>query len=733
MKTASKAKKILWRYLAIYLVAFICLLAMLLPGYLLFENALCENAAHTSQLVLNEGIQRLESELNSTLTALHTLSESYKIRTLSYMDPAFQSQDVTAVREGLTLYEQIISPLTLPQQTGIYLKNDLIIHNGQLYKSTKEFSNFFTVSGINNFASLLDIFRQHGGAFVFWPAQVSYQDSMLSEVFFFAASLPLETKWSGTIGYSILDTEAVASSLALPDTLQHARLRLYDAAGTLLVDTTGSAAQNQLVSISAYSSNYGLYAELDIEYSHIINQLSTYLRLMLLFFAAYIVFGGVLLVVLARRNLRPLVTALDGAQNIYAEMQRSTPQDERTATDYLSTFLQYVRNTLRENQALIKRQRDSLASSTFELLLHEDTAFSVDGRTSDLLIELPPKWRMVVIRILHSDDISPDDYSQLQLFLLSVLHTLPDISLHHFTLDMLVVIVSAGAGRACIDGLIHQIGDALLSQMQLEIQSAVSSLHEGILALCEAFAALRTRLRMLGSELPMPPYYEEDSPHHIEVLEAEYSSGTQLYDALMRGDTQLACDRINGMAAVLREHSQPSETDVQQFFFLCRHALNCAQRALNEADFVCPTYKKHTDVGQLCARLTESAVQLCNRARQQLLDNANSFDRSVLAWIDANTSDSSLCVQKVGEQFSLSATTLQRVMHRSVGKSFLEYVDEMRMSKACTLLETTDLPVKEIALQCGYTSFNTFYKAFRRRYQTTPSSMRSSIEDTNRR
>jgi transcriptional regulator GlxA family with amidase domain len=51
-------------------------------------------------------------------------------------------------------------------------------------------------------------------------------------------------------------------------------------------------------------------------------------------------------------------------------------------------------------------------------------------------------------------------------------------------------------------------------------------------------------------------------------------------------------------------------------------------------------------------------------------------------------------------------------------------VEELRLDHAMQLLRTTDLNITDIAEQCGFSTANTFYKAFRRKYQLSPSAVR---------
>ena len=76
------------------------------------------------------------------------------------------------------------------------------------------------------------------------------------------------------------------------------------------------------------------------------------------------------------------------------------------------------------------------------------------------------------------------------------------------------------------------------------------------------------------------------------------------------------------------------------------------------------------------------------------------------------------------ERFKISKKYLSQFLKEQTGKSYTEYVEELRLDHAMQLLRTTDLNITDIAEQCGFSTANTFYKAFRRKYQLSPSAVR---------
>jgi AraC-like DNA-binding protein len=79
---------------------------------------------------------------------------------------------------------------------------------------------------------------------------------------------------------------------------------------------------------------------------------------------------------------------------------------------------------------------------------------------------------------------------------------------------------------------------------------------------------------------------------------------------------------------------------------------------------------------------------------------------------------------EIAEAVHLSEPQLGRVFKAATGKTVLERLTEIRMSKARTLLLETDLPVTQIALDVGITSFSHFSKVFRSTSGHTPKDFR---------
>lgn len=74
----------------------------------------------------------------------------------------------------------------------------------------------------------------------------------------------------------------------------------------------------------------------------------------------------------------------------------------------------------------------------------------------------------------------------------------------------------------------------------------------------------------------------------------------------------------------------------------------------------------------------------------------------------------------------VSVGYLSRLVREHSGRSFAEYVAELRLERATHLLNDTAYSVREIAALVGYNDQDTFIRNFRRHYGTTPGRYRSA-------
>jgi AraC family transcriptional regulator, regulatory protein of adaptative response / methylphosphotriester-DNA alkyltransferase methyltransferase len=94
--------------------------------------------------------------------------------------------------------------------------------------------------------------------------------------------------------------------------------------------------------------------------------------------------------------------------------------------------------------------------------------------------------------------------------------------------------------------------------------------------------------------------------------------------------------------------------------------------------------------------------------------------------IEARHPDPTLCLDGVAREIATSSRQLQRVFSELAGRAFRDELAAVRMQHGAELLQTTDLPVAEIARRVGYRQAAQFAKAFRRHHGVSPSALRQA-------
>jgi len=79
-----------------------------------------------------------------------------------------------------------------------------------------------------------------------------------------------------------------------------------------------------------------------------------------------------------------------------------------------------------------------------------------------------------------------------------------------------------------------------------------------------------------------------------------------------------------------------------------------------------------------------------------------------------------LTLEELAETEQLTPPYLSRYFQQHMGQTFLKYLNGIRLEHALYYLLETDLPIIQIAMECGFTNLNTFHKLFKDTFHTTP-------------
>jgi AraC-like DNA-binding protein len=79
-----------------------------------------------------------------------------------------------------------------------------------------------------------------------------------------------------------------------------------------------------------------------------------------------------------------------------------------------------------------------------------------------------------------------------------------------------------------------------------------------------------------------------------------------------------------------------------------------------------------------------------------------------------------LSLDELAARFGLNPTYLSRAYRVQSGRTIVEYVNQVRITKSCILLKHSDASILDISLSVGYNSLSLFNRNFRRILGTSP-------------
>ncbi len=124
---------------------------------------------------------------------------------------------------------------------------------------------------------------------------------------------------------------------------------------------------------------------------------------------------------------------------------------------------------------------------------------------------------------------------------------------------------------------------------------------------------------------------------------------------------------------------------------------------------------------------------------QRLLTNlsfqhSNDFHNSeriekIYNYVRANFSKK-IMLEEAAALLNMSVVSFSRLIKQRTGKSFIEFVNEMRLGYATRLLIESNKSVSEICYECGFNNISNFNRTFKKKQKCTPSEFRMNFNGT---
>lgn len=263
----------------------------------------------------------------------------------------------------------------------------------------------------------------------------------------------------------------------------------------------------------------------------------------------------------------------------------------------------------------------------------------------------------------------------------------------------------------------------------------------GVGALCASLTALPGCARQALSALNFTNTLEDSQV--LSITDVLPASNTALsmdeYTLRVLGNSLKLGDAAQAEASVcsLLEICRQRELSPSEYRAYLLEILMVFIRTSRDVSLQIPDTVQQDVIDQLmlCPPLPKAAPllqALCGHVARLITENRASSTRQLarqaVAYLQQNYMRADLTIEKVCNHLHISTSYFSALMKKEVHKTFLQYITELRMDRAMTLLVSSELKTAEIARQVGIGDPSYFSYAFKKHFGVSPSQARRSAE-----
>ena len=95
-----------------------------------------------------------------------------------------------------------------------------------------------------------------------------------------------------------------------------------------------------------------------------------------------------------------------------------------------------------------------------------------------------------------------------------------------------------------------------------------------------------------------------------------------------------------------------------------------------------------------------------------------------------NNFESKIFLEEIAETINMTVPALCRFFKRSTGKTFVQFLNEYRVTHACKLISEENRNITDIAFECGFHNLSNFNRVFKKVTEKSPSEYRKMVKHT---
>ena len=181
----------------------------------------------------------------------------------------------------------------------------------------------------------------------------------------------------------------------------------------------------------------------------------------------------------------------------------------------------------------------------------------------------------------------------------------------------------------------------------------------------------------------------------------------------------------------------PESQSIHKLIKLSQRGLKITGKSLEKIGLLMKSISKSTGLNRITLLLSILEI-IASRKEYQFLaspiiqhtiNESDSNRLSKVYWYVNNNYHNDITLENVATIANLSTPAFCRYFKKRANKTFIKFLNEIRIAHARRLLIQEDLPVKSICYTCGYSNVSYFIKQFKKIAGTTPLSYKKKYAD----
>lgn len=441
---------------------------------------------------------------------------------------------------------------------------------------------------------------------------------------------------------------------------------------------------------------------------------SAYESLFIVIFAAAVILGLFVVVLLVKNSMRPYVA-------LNSELQE-------TITD---------RNQLQE---VVNATKPIIYDTYLRQLMYESvsTQDELDYIRSFLRLENPELSYYVLYGIIYESDFVTDGATENTMSTSDLNSLVHNALAEYFSYHNMLYLFSPKERTYALLFPFEGGSDEMLISLQEKVLKVHTRLLEeysiwfftGIGLPCafsniwESYQQAKDASGYTSKNYIFLPYEMLKKDSHAYYYPAEFSS--RMIQAITTGSTTSV---IELFGLIHQENIEQRSLPLQLLRFLLSDIRNTLLKA--RFSITSPTAEQEGALHEIDELLADenlsfrscydTALKLCTLFHPK--QEKNTLIEDIVAYIRTNYKDPSLCLNKLSDEFGISESYFSHMFKENMNINFSVYLEDLRLNEAARLIKEGNSNLTEVSFEVGYNNPTSFRRAFKKKFGVTPSAM----------